>query len=145
MDTGTATDQEALRRELSRALSDPTCLATPGRVTVYADGTLLMSPPPSLAHDRRARRIAALIEQLAPHGQAMCPAAVEVFDVVRQMPTAKHADAAWSPRFDAMIASGQQAAHPAPEICVEVLSPSNTGREISDKKTEYFRTGASEV
>jgi Uma2 family endonuclease len=33
----------------------------------------------------------------------------------------------------------------APEICVEVLSPSNTAQEIQEKTALYFEAGASEV
>jgi Uma2 family endonuclease len=33
----------------------------------------------------------------------------------------------------------------APEICVEVLSPSNTPDEITEKIALYFETGAKEV
>ena len=33
----------------------------------------------------------------------------------------------------------------APEICVEVLSPSNTAEEISEKIALYFESGAQEV
>jgi Uma2 family endonuclease len=33
----------------------------------------------------------------------------------------------------------------APEICVEVLSPSNTSGEISEKIALYFEAGAREV
>jgi len=33
----------------------------------------------------------------------------------------------------------------APEICVEVLSASNSQREMSDKKALYFQAGAQEV
>ena len=33
----------------------------------------------------------------------------------------------------------------APEICVEVLSPSNSAAEIHEKRTLYFDAGATEV
>ena len=33
----------------------------------------------------------------------------------------------------------------APEICVEVISPSNTASEIEEKKQLYFEAGAKEV
>jgi Uma2 family endonuclease len=33
----------------------------------------------------------------------------------------------------------------APEICVEILSPSNTAREIDEKIALYFEAGACEV
>ena len=36
-------------------------------------------------------------------------------------------------------------AHVAPEVCVEVLSRTNTGDEIDTKKALYFECGAVEV
>ena len=33
----------------------------------------------------------------------------------------------------------------APELCVEVISPSNTHREINEKRRLYFEAGAQEV
>ncbi|MBV8375665.1 MAG: Uma2 family endonuclease, partial [Verrucomicrobia bacterium] len=33
----------------------------------------------------------------------------------------------------------------APDICIEILSPSNSVEEIARKKTLYFETGAKEV
>jgi Uma2 family endonuclease len=34
---------------------------------------------------------------------------------------------------------------PAPDICVEILSPSNTQTEIDQKRAAYFAAGAREV
>ena len=33
----------------------------------------------------------------------------------------------------------------APEICIEVFSPSNTAEEIAEKRALYFEAGAKEV
>jgi Uma2 family endonuclease len=33
----------------------------------------------------------------------------------------------------------------APEVCVEILSPSNTAQEMDEKKALYFAAGAKEV
>jgi Uma2 family endonuclease len=33
----------------------------------------------------------------------------------------------------------------APEICIEVISPSNTAEEIAEKRALYFEAGAREV
>jgi Uma2 family endonuclease len=40
---------------------------------------------------------------------------------------------------------GSKALTPAPEICVEILSPSNTQEEIDEKRDAYLRAGAKEV
>jgi len=40
---------------------------------------------------------------------------------------------------------GQAAFEQAPEICVEVISPSNPDSELGQKKQLYFEAGAEEV
>ena len=57
----------------------------------------------------------------------------------------KAADAAWASP-ECMRALGNRVCFPkAPEVCVEVLSPSNTEAEIREKTVLYFDAGASEV
>ena len=56
-------------------------------------------------------------------------------------------DAAW---ISAGYAAELEGQHPAaleraPEICVEVLSPSNTNEEMAEKSALYFEAGAHEV
>ncbi len=57
----------------------------------------------------------------------------------------KAADVAWaSPALVHEL--GRQVCFPrAPEICVEVISPSNTEGEIQEKMALYFDAGAKEV
>jgi Uma2 family endonuclease len=43
------------------------------------------------------------------------------------------------------IAEDPQLLLRAPEICVEILSPSNSPSEINEKRTLYFDAGAAEV
>jgi Uma2 family endonuclease len=57
----------------------------------------------------------------------------------------KVADVAWASP-ERMREVGQRVCFPrAPEICVEVLSPSNTQAEMKEKKALYFDAGAQEV
>lgn len=54
----------------------------------------------------------------------------------------KAVDVAWlAPGREAEIESSNCLVH-APEVCVEVLSPSNTGAEIDEKVALYFEAGA---
>jgi Uma2 family endonuclease len=59
--------------------------------------------------------------------------------------TVRAADVGWyyAERFASV--EGQIAFELAPEICVEVLSPSNTDAEIGCKMQLYFKAGAEEV
>ena len=55
-------------------------------------------------------------------------------------------DVAWfSPEHPLVLKARILAAKPAPEICVEILSLHNTGKEIWEKTALYFEAGAHEV
>ena len=59
--------------------------------------------------------------------------------------TVKAADVAWASP-ERMTELGEQACFPrAPEICVKVLSPSNSEAEIQEKMALYFDADAQEV
>ena len=57
----------------------------------------------------------------------------------------KVADVSWISRERRQAQKGQKLFILAPEICVEVLSPSNTRAEIDEKRRLYFEAGAEEV
>ena len=131
--------QIALNRARWRAvLADPALAALPFRVETNAYGTLLMTPPPSGEHSRRQTRIVLEFARLLG-GQPLVECPISTIDGVRA------ADIGWysSDRFAEVR---QQAAFEiAPEICVDVVSPSNTPAEMRDKKQLYFEAGAEEV
>jgi Uma2 family endonuclease len=60
---------------------------------------------------------------------------IRVADVIWMDPT----------RVDELLKFPTQPVSPAPDICVEVLSPSNTKAETDQKRALYFSTGAHEV
>ena len=57
------------------------------------------------------------------------------------------ADAIWinPSRLHELSGAPNQPLSPAPDICVEILSPSNTQAEIDQKRALYFGAGAREV
>lgn len=57
----------------------------------------------------------------------------------------KVADATWMSDAFYRATKGQSSFKQAPEICVEVRSPSNTTGELMEKKDLYFKAGAQEV
>ena len=57
----------------------------------------------------------------------------------------KAADVAWASSEIIQELGGGVCFPKAPEICVEVLSPSNTDAEIREKTALYFDAGAKEV
>ena len=57
----------------------------------------------------------------------------------------KAIDAAWISEERLSRARSGELLKMAPEICIEVLSPSNTRGEIEQKKSLYFQAGAEDV
>lgn len=121
--------------------SDPELAKLPYKIETDRFGRILMSPPPFFDHARYAAKIIDLLHGLLPAGKAFGETPVLTPDGV------KVTDAAW---FSADYAHELEGQHPAaleraPEICVEVLSPSNTLEEMAEKRALYFEAGAREV
>jgi Uma2 family endonuclease len=100
-----------------------------------------MSPPPFFDQVRYVARIIELSHGLLPAGKVLPETPVVTSDGV------KVTNAAW---ISAAYAEELKGRHPAalqrtPEICIEVLSPSNTVEEIAEKSALYFDAGAREV
>jgi Uma2 family endonuclease len=126
------------RLRWAEVLADQTLVDLPFRVETNCYGVLLMTPPPSGHHSSRQGEIAFQLRSLlGGHALPECP--TSTLDGVRA------ADVGWysSERF--ALVKGQIAFETAPEICVEVLSPSNTDSEMAHKKQLYFEAGAEEV
>lgn len=110
----------------------------PYKIETNRFGKILMSPS-YLWHGRFQYRIGALLDRLMSAGQIITECAVETTDGTRV------ADVAW-------ISKNRLAPHKkafslpiAPEICVEIISGSNTHEEMIGKMQLYFAAGASEV
>lgn len=56
----------------------------------------------------------------------------------------KVADVAWALEQFMRNNRGKNPFDEAPEVCIEILSPSNTGMEMEEKKELYFARGAKE-
>lgn len=101
-------------------------------------GQIVMSPPSSFFHQAYEGEIAHLLRTLLPSGKAYqeCP--------VQTPGGTKVADVAWLSRERLRQAPRRAALTVAPEICVEVVSPSNTAVELLAKRDLYFAAGALE-
>lgn len=95
--------------------------------------------PASNRHGRLQYRIGRRIDRAKGGGEIIMECSVQTTDGV------KVADAAWA--SDEFIRQyGYDTPYPkAPEICVEVMSPSNAGGEIKEKVQLYLDSGAREV
>ncbi len=126
------------RRRWQELCADPGLARLPGRIETNAHGQILMSPPPGAPHSHAVRRIQRRLEALLG-GLALPECPISTVDGVRA------ADVGWYSDERFARADGQLVFELAPEICVEVLSPSNTASEMREKRKLYFEAGAEEV
>jgi Uma2 family endonuclease len=119
---------------------DPALRDLPYKIETNARGQLLLSPPPKNLHRFRQEDIQNLLRTHAPDGRQppelaiATPSGTKVPDVVWMSPERK----------EALDATGDPTTL-APEICVEVMSPTNTEAEMMEKAALYLRCGAEEV
>jgi Uma2 family endonuclease len=100
-------------------------------------GKIVMSPA-SNRHSRYQGLIAKLLDRLLADGEAIPECSIQTADGV------KVADVVWA---SAEFLQRHGIANPypeAPEIVIEILSPSNTLAEMEEKKELYFARGAQE-
>jgi Uma2 family endonuclease len=95
--------------------------------------------PVKLYHSALQIRIAVILERLLKNGIALSECAIKT------RKGTKVADVAWvSSAIWAKIKAETEASI-APEICVEIISTSNTKKEMAEKRQLYFDAGAIEV
>ena len=123
-----------------RALRDPSLRDLPYKIETNEYGQLVMSPQkPKHAH-MQSRIDVLLAELISRPGRGAVEFAVETSRGVKLPDVAWISEERW-----AQIPEDAEASPIAPEICVEVLSKSNTAAEIDEKRRLYFDTGAVEV
>ena len=112
---------------------DPTLQNLPYKIETNRLGQIVMSPARS-RHSEYQGEITYLLRQMLPRGLVLPECPVQTTDGVR-VP-----DVAWSSpeRRQPVIYTL------APEICVEVISPHNDEREMTEKRALYFEAGALE-
>ena len=92
-----------------------------------------------LCYTSRVARILRRLHQCFPQGEVLPETAISTTDGV------KVTDAAWlSPARSEELNAGPCLLR-APEVCIEVLSPSNSQLEMAEKRALYFEASASEV
>ncbi len=129
---------ELNRRRWEELVNDPELARIPGRVETNRHGQILMSPPPSGAHSSlQGRILLELNARLSGRVLPECP--ISTLDGVRA------ADVGWYSVERFREVDGQSVFETAPEICVEVASPSNSAQELAEKASLYFEAGACEV
>jgi Uma2 family endonuclease len=126
-------------RRWEEVLADPELRKIEGRVETDRHGRILMSPPPAPRHGRFQGKIVALLTKLMPNGEVISECPVSTADGVRGV------DVAWASPQRWRELGNRACFTEAPELCVEVVSPSNSEEEIREKMGLYFAAGAREV
>jgi Uma2 family endonuclease len=135
---GQITPQEALALRWAELCNDPRLQDLPGKIELNGFGVIEMSPASNRHGMNQAAIAHALTEQLRD-GRSLVECSITTSDGVR-VP-----DVAWASQ-DFLSRHGDVTPYPAaPEICVEVRSPSNTDAEMAFKTRLFLEAGAVEV
>jgi Uma2 family endonuclease len=132
----TLTEQQEQWQDI---VHDPVLRDLPYKVETNEHGQLILSPHKN-RHSDRQEVVSNLLRQYAPEGRQpqeyalATPKGVKAPDVVWMSPERKRE----------MEATGDPSTL-APEICVEVMSDSNTEAEMVEKRALYREIGAEEV
>ena len=122
----------------SDVLADPTLRDLPFKIELNAWGMIEMSPA-STWHASRQTKVVLYLSRRLADGEILTEPAIQTVLGVR-VP-----DVAWRSAM-ALSAHGYVSPLPlAPELCVEVLSDSNSDAEMAAKRAAYFAAGAQEV
>ncbi|HEV7406134.1 MAG TPA: Uma2 family endonuclease [Chthoniobacteraceae bacterium] len=119
-------------------LEDPDVARLEYRVESDRWGNLVMSPPPSSWHGDVQSEITTLLGRLLPHGRSTTECPIQTSEGVRAC------DVAWASRARRNSTNRKPVFTVAPEICVEIQSPSNSLPQIMERKDWFFATGAIE-
>ena len=119
------------------ACHDKSLQNLPYKVELNRQGQLVMSLTRN-KHGFFQTRIGHLLQTLLPQGCAIVECAVDTEEGTYV------ADAAWATLERWRILEDEFSCLVAPQICVEVWSPSNTPEEISMKRRLYLQKGALE-
>ena len=110
----------------------------PFKIELNAQGKIIMSPA-KVYHSILQGEIAALLKQHDKTGKVLTECAIKTHKGT------KVADVAWISKAIFNSIKDEVECSVAPEICVEILSSSNTDIEMEEKKALYFSKGAKEV
>ena len=135
---GDVTTPETLARRWADVMRDPTLTDLPYKIELNAWGKI-ETRPASNRHALLQAHIAAEFARQLKSGRPLTECSV-LTEIGVRVP-----DVAWaSSEFLAMY--GDATPFPcAPEICVEITSPSNSEAEIREKTRAYVAAGAHEV
>lgn len=122
----------------SEVLTNPSLKDLPFKIELNRYGKIEMSPA-SNKHGRLQVYLSVLLERKLKKGAALTECSIQTIEGVRV------ADVAWcSNEFIKQHGYETPYSH-APELCIEVVSPSNSKEEMANKVHWYLQAGAKEV
>ncbi|MDD2725434.1 MAG: Uma2 family endonuclease [Methylovulum sp.] len=116
----------------------PSLQDLPFKIELDENGKIILSPA-KVYHSFFQGEIAFLLHSLLKDGKTLTECAIKTSKGT------KVADVAWASMDVWAIIKTQTEASIAPEICVEIISDSNTQQEMVEKRQLYFEAGAKEV
>lgn len=116
----------------------PSLKDLPFKIELDELGKIIMSPV-KLYHSFYQGEIAFLLRSLLNGGRVLPECAIKTTQGT------KVADVTWVSLARWAILKTEIEASIAPEICVEIISSSNTKKEMAEKSALYFEVGAKEV
>jgi len=132
-------DHHRINRECwSLIVNDSQLAKFRGKIESNRHGQVIMMPPASGSHSSRQGEIGFQLRTLMGSGRSLPECPISTVNGVRA------ADVAWYSDKRFAEVEGQLVFEKAPEICVEVLSPSNTELEMQEKRYLYFEAGSEE-
>ncbi|HZD19904.1 MAG TPA: Uma2 family endonuclease, partial [Burkholderiales bacterium] len=135
---GNLATPEALIARWQEALRDPSLQDLPYKIEINAWGKLEMTPA-SNRHGRLQMAIGAELMRQLPDGLVISECSILTRIGIRVL------DVVWA-SADFMRDFGEITPYvQAPEICIEIISPSNVPAEIEEKRAAYFAAGAREI
>lgn len=119
-------------------IQHPSLQDLPFKIELNGQGIIEMSPATNW-HGFYQTEIAILLTQQLTHGRCISEASIQTSNGVRV------ADVIWATREFLQAHFEQTPFLTAPPICVEVVSPSNSKKEMRQKTKWYLEAGAGEV
>lgn len=116
---------------------NPDLANLPYKIQTDKWGNIVMSPATN-THGIYQAKIIALLSRLMTSGTVISECSVQTSEGT------KVADVAWASKSFMLTNKDSTPFVEAPEICVEILSPSNTKAEMNEKKELYFARGCQE-
>jgi len=116
---------------------DPAFARVPGKVEIDLWGRTLMSPPAAPYHGRLQVKLCDKLASLGGERTIEAPIATPLGLFVADIAWSRHRSPPGSEHVNPLMR--------APELCIEVVLPTNSRKELSEKTKAYLAAGAEEV